>query len=210
MMQRLTVPAQPVLAALALLIGLLLSAAAAAREPVVDSNPIAEAVKRAVAYWRGTPCRGHVAVVPGADAEAPAAGANAPGGRGRKAAMWASWLTPIGVNKLSRSPAVFSDCVVHVNRSVWPSWQAEDRNFAAFCKEMLHEYGHFEGFPDAGAVRGTIQYERPDLAHVPICEHYRLVHGRRIYAGPSPARRSSGRRAPMSPPAGSRPMRRSS
>jgi hypothetical protein len=207
-MQRLTVSAQPALAALTLVIGLVLSAAAAARGPLADSNPIAEAVKRAVEYWGGTPCRGHVAVVSGGDSEAPAAGANAPGARGRNAAMWASWATPIGVDQLSRSPATFSACVVHVNRSVWPSRQAEDRNFAAFCKEMLHEYGHFEGFPDAGAVRNTIQYERPDLAHVPICEHYRLVYRGRIYAG-SPIQRSAGRRASAGPPAGSRPTKRS-
>ncbi len=206
MMQRLTISAQPALA-VALLIGLVLCAAAAAREPVADSNPIAQAVKRAVAYWGGTPCGGHVAVVSGADSEAPAAGANAPGASGRNAAMWASWATPIGANHLSTSPASFSHCVVHVNRGVWPSRQAENRNFPAFCKEMLHEYGHFEGFPDAGAVRGTIQYERPDLAHVPICEHYRLVYGGRIYAG-APTQRSSGRRASLGPPAGSRPTRR--
>jgi len=163
---------------------------AAARAPIVDSDPVTEAVVRAVAFWSGTPCGGAVTVTAGAGDEAPPAGVNAPSPGGPRAAMWATWMTPVGVNQFSAPPSSFTDCVVHINSSIWPDWQADDRQFAGFCKEMLHEYGHFEGFPDAGAAPGTIQYERPDLAHVPICERYRLVYGHTVYTPTRPARHS--------------------
>ena len=73
---------------------------------------------------------------------------------------------------------------MHINRGIWFSIRAEDSDFPAFCKEMLHEYGHFEGDSDVGAAPGTIEYERPDLARVPLCERYRLRYGFRLYSGP--------------------------
>ncbi len=183
-----------------LLIALALPAVAVGRAPIVDSDPVAEAVTRAVEYWRGTPCAGQVTVVSNPSSEAPPAGVNAPSPAGPRAAMWATWLTQAGVNEFYAAgqkipPAMFTDCVVHIDSSVWPSWQADDRDFAAFCKEMLHEYGHFEGFPDAGATVGTIEYERPDLARVPLCERYRLIYGHRVYEPPrSSPRKKTGRR----------------
>ncbi len=181
----------PRVAALSLLVALALPATAVARAPIVDSNPVAEAVARAVRYWGGTPCDGSVAVMASPSSEAPAAGMNAPSPAGDLAAMWSTWLTPDGANQFDAAgqpipPATFTECVVHINSSVWPSWRVDDGNFADFCKDMLHEYGHFEGYPDVGAVPNTIQYERPDLARVPLCERYRLVYGHRIY---EPARR---------------------
>jgi hypothetical protein len=76
---------------------------------------------------------------------------------------------------------------VHINRRTWPGWKAEDAGFASFCKQMLHEYGHFEGREDTGAAPGTIEYERPELAHVPACESFRLVYGHEVFVG-HPAR----------------------
>jgi hypothetical protein len=161
---------------------------------LIFSDPIAEAVGRAVEYWGGSPCGGTVSVVTGVNSEAPAAGQNAPGAPGHVAAMWATWVTPGGRNLFTEPAASFSECVVHVNRGIWPSTQAEDSNFQAFCKEMLHEYGHFEGHPDVGADPYTIEYERPDLARVPLCERYRLRYGQRLYAGRPAEQRLSVRR----------------
>ncbi|MGO9322665.1 MAG: hypothetical protein ACLQBY_17940 [Solirubrobacteraceae bacterium] len=180
-----------------LLIALALPAVAAARRPIVDSDPVAEAVARAVEYWHDTPCDGQVTVVSSPSSEAPVAGVNAPSPAGPLAAMWATWLTPAGANQFEAAgqaipPVEFTGCVVHINSSVWPSWQADDSEFAAFCKEMLHEYGHFDGHPDAGAMPDTIEYERPDLAHLPLCERYRLVYGHRVYE----PMRSSPRKTP--------------
>jgi hypothetical protein len=59
--------------------------------------------------------------------------------------------------------------------------RADDEEFSAFCKEMIHEHGHFEGHPDVGAVAGTIEYEQPVLAHVPMCESFRLIYGGELY-----------------------------
>jgi hypothetical protein len=187
-----------------LLIALAVPAATLAGASIVDSDPVAEAEGRAVEYWGGTPCGGQVTVVSGPSSDAPAAGANAPSPAGSKAAMWATWLTPAGANQFDDAtgqplpPSSFSDCVVHINSTVWPSWLADDSDFPAFCKEMLHEYGHFEGHPDTGAAPDTIEYERPDLAHVPLCERYSLVYGHTIYVprhhGEPPRRR----RAPAS------------
>lgn len=174
-------------ALLALSIVLALPAQAGAGGALVDSDPVGEAVARAVAYWGGTPCGGSVEVLAGTSAEAPRAGVNVPSPGGSHAAMWSTWNSPAGINEFTDSPATFSDCVVHINLGVWPSWQADDANFPAFCKEMLHEYGHLEGYPDAGALPDTIQYERPDLAHVPLCESYSLVYGHHVYR-PVPAR----------------------
>lgn len=169
-------------------------AASAAQREVFYSDPVAQAVGRAVEYWKGTPCGGTVGVVFGPDASAPQAGENAPGTRPGVAAMWAEWSTPAGRNLFTQPPATFTECVVHVNRSIWPTTQAEDAGFADFCKEMIHEYGHFEGFPDIGAKPGTIEYERPDLARVPSCERFRLSFGRRIYTGSPPRSRHRHRR----------------
>lgn len=161
--------------------GLALAVAAPAqahRRPAA-SNPVAEAVKRAVAYWHRVPCAGQVQVVAGPQSEAPVAGQNVPGLAGRAAAMWATWHAPTTV----APPGAYSQCVVHVNSTAWPDWRAEDAGFAAFCKEMVHEYGHFEGYADAGALPGTIEYERPDLARLPMCERFRLAYGHEVFTG---------------------------
>jgi hypothetical protein len=187
-------------ATFALLIVLALPAHAAARGALVDSDPVSEAVARAVAYWAGTPCGGSVLVVSGSSSEAPLAGVNVPSPGGPRAAMWSTWSSPAGANEFTAPSATFSDCVVHINLGVWPSWRADDADFPAFCKEMLHEYGHFEGHPDVGAPPDTIEYERPDLAHVPLCESYRLIYGHHVYR-PMPPRARARRRAHRHAPA---------
>lgn len=170
----------------AVLLVLSLRAAPAAHATLPTSDPVSEATARAVEFWGGTPCGGAVTVIPGPLEEAPVAGENDAEATSRlRAAMWSTWLTPAGTNQFV-SPTTFGDCVVHVNPAVWPTWQADDREFAAFCKEMIHEYGHFEGFPDVGAAPDTIQYEQPVLAHVPLCESYRLVYGPVLYAAGRP------------------------
>src|SRR5271166_1908303 len=183
------------LALLVLLLGAALATAAAAgraatrvSRSAMTSDPVAEAVVRAAEYWGQTPCGGQVSVIAGRTAESPPAGENVAGARSHVAAMWATWLTPEGPNLINEPLSSYTGCMVHVNQSVWPSWQADDSNFAAFCKEMVHEYGHFRGFPDIGAVRGTVEYESPDLAHVPVCESYRLRYGHIVYTAPPPRR----------------------
>ncbi len=153
------------------------------------SDPLGEAIGRAVEYWEGTPCAGTVGVVMAPASEAPEAGANAPGAPSRFAAMWATWSSPTGFNMFTSEPASFTECVVHINIGVWPTVQSEDALFPAFCKEILHEYGHFEGYPDYGQRPGTVEYERPDLAHVPLCESYVLHYGEKVYRGPPRRRR---------------------
>jgi hypothetical protein len=157
----------------------------------VDSDPVTEAVERAVEYWGSTPCGGQVAVVGGVRSEAPPAGANSDGAAGEVAAMWSTWSTPAGATLFTEPATTFTDCVVHVNLSVWPSWRADDRRFSEFCKSMVHEYGHFEGHPDVGAAPGTVEYERPFFARVPACERYRLVYGHTTYSSSSPHRAGS-------------------
>jgi hypothetical protein len=193
---------RPVRAALAaaLALGLPAAAGAAVKRRLYYSDPVAQAVGRAVEFWGGTPCGGTVGVAFGPDAAAPRAGENVPGARGGVAAMWAEWSTPAGRNQFAVPPAQFSECVVHINRAIWPTTQAEDAGFADFCKEMIHEYGHFEGYPDVGARPGTIQYEQPDLARVPLCERFRLRFGERVYTGPP----ASPHRARARPPRGRR------
>jgi hypothetical protein len=208
----LRLPRRPLAAVLAALLALILLPAASARQAVnaatrpqreagpIFSDPVAEAVGRAVEYWGGTPCGGTVDVVTAVNSEAPTAGQNAPGAPGHVAAMWATWLTPGGPNLFTEPASSFGECVVHVNRGIWPSTQAEDANFGAFCKEMLHEYGHFDGHPDVGAAAFTIEYERPDLAHVPLCERYRLYYGHRLYSRPAAkAEPHAGGRRSLSP-----------
>lgn len=158
-----------------------LPARAGARVPIVDSDPVTQAVARAIEYWGAAPCAGQVLIVSGAPAEAHAAGLNWHGRANEAAAMWATWDTPDGVNSFNALPASFTDCVVHLNGGVWPTWVADDRRFPVFCKQIVHEYGHLEGHPDVGAALGSVEYERPDLARVPACERYRLVYGHRTY-----------------------------
>ncbi len=187
-------PAARSLAFAAGLAGVLLSLAgpAAAQARGSYSDPLGEAVGRAVEYWEGTPCDGTVGVTMAPAAEAPPAGANAPGAPSPYAAMWATWTSPAGYNVFTSPAASFTECVVHINVGVWPTVQSEDAEFPAFCKEILHEYGHFEGYPDVGRQPGTVEYERPDLAHLPLCESYVLHYGEKVYRGP-PRRRSAHR-----------------
>jgi hypothetical protein len=174
------------LAAGALLLAASVAPLPAAHAADTDSDPVTEATARAVEFWGGAPCGGMITVLGGPAEEAPAAGENdGEAGPGVRAAMWATWSTPSGANEFV-SPTLLSDCVVHVNLAVWPSWRADDREFAAFCKDMLHEYGHFEGYPDVGAVRYTIEYEQPALARVPLCERYRLIYGHDLYTATRP------------------------
>jgi hypothetical protein len=147
------------------------------------SDPLAEAVARAVLYWQGTPCGGTVGVTRAPASEAPEAGANAPGAPSRFAAMWATWTSPTGLNMFTSPPSTYSECVIHINAGVWPTVESEDAWFPAFCKEILHEYGHFEGYPDVDQHPGTIEYERPDLARLPLCERYVLRFGEKVYRG---------------------------
>jgi hypothetical protein len=178
-----------VLAAGLAAMALTLAAPGAAQARGSYSDPLAEAVGRAVEYWEGTPCGGTVGVTMAPAAEAPRAGANAPGAPSPFAAMWATWTSPTGENMFTSPPASFTECVVHVNVGVWPTVQSEDALFPAFCKEILHEYGHFEGYPDVDQQPGTVEYERPDLAHVPLCESYVLHYGEKVYRGPPRHRR---------------------
>jgi hypothetical protein len=186
-------------ATLIAVLGLGAATPATARRPLVDSDPVAIAVARAVEYWHGTPCAGAVTLVSGVSVEAPLSGENVTHFPIRPAAMWASWLSTAGINSFLAPATSFTSCVLHVNREVWPDWLADDRDFAAFCKEILHEYGHFEGYPDVGALAGTIEYELPDPVRVPLCERYRLVYGHRTFIGrltaaSRPHRWSRGRR----------------
>lgn len=159
------------------------AAPASGRPRRVDSDPVAIAIARAVEYWHGTPCAGEVTIVSAAGAEAPPSGENVRHLPITPAAMWASWLTPGGINSFTAPAATFTSCVVHVNRTVWPDWLKDDQRFTSFCKEMLHEYGHFEGHPDIGAAFGTIEYELPVLERVPLCERFRLVYGNHTFIG---------------------------
>jgi hypothetical protein len=185
------------------LLGLLVTATfpagagAVAHARITDSDPVTEAVERAVEYWGATPCGAQVAIVSGMRSEAPSAGINSDGSPGEVAAMWSTWLTPAGANLFADPPASFSDCTVHINSSVWPNWRADDANFPEFCKEMGHEYGHLEGYPDAGAAPGTGEYEQPALARVRLCERYRLVYGHEIYTPRSVHRVARKRRRAM-------------
>ncbi len=106
---------------------------------------------------------------------------NSSGASGEVAAMWATWVTPPSRGGSSAAAAAFEHCTIHINLAVWPNRQVDDSDFPVFCKEMVHEWGHFEGRPDRGAKRGTVEYERPELARVPACERYRLIYGSTIY-----------------------------
>lgn len=178
-----------------LLIASLPAHAAGGSRPI-DSNPVAAAIERARAYaarqWNGVPCDGNVAVVSGPAAEAPPSGINAGEPVAKPAAMWATWLTPAGINDFAELPSSYTQCVVHINATVWPQWLTADRDFPAFCKELIHEFGHLEGFPDTGQLPGTVYYERPDLATVPICESYRLVYGHHVFRGHGRRARGTG------------------
>jgi hypothetical protein len=56
---------------------------------------------------------------------------NALGAPGKVAAMWAAWLRPGGVNLFTAPATSFTDCVVHINGSLWPNWLTDDYDFAA-------------------------------------------------------------------------------
>lgn len=135
-------------------------AAAHAQRPT--TNPVALATTIAERYWHNVPCHGAVPIV-GAD----------------PVVVGASMWTYI-VSTPAEETALPS-CPIYVNRQVWPNWFVDDVNFEQFCKDMVHEYGHLEGYPDEGAKPGTVESESPELATVPVCERYRIVYGRHVF-----------------------------
>lgn len=147
---------------LAVLTALLAAAPAGARTRIVDTNPVAVALKRAYAYWGNTPCHGAITVLVAAPIET-------------DASMWTTMVaTPLEETQLLT-------CPIYVSSNLWPNWYLDDFNFELFCKAIIHEVGHFEGHPDAGAKLGTIESSSPEFAKVPLCEHYRLVYGHHTF-----------------------------
>lgn len=163
---------------LALLILLLLPASAQAHDhrPEPDTNPLIEAVERAETYWGNAPCNGNIRVMSGPEAP-PRVQMDDPLPGSYPAWEWVNFDSPRGEDALSAPPSTYTDCVVHLNPEWWPDWLADDRAFDIFCQLMVHEIGHLEGYPDAGAMPGTIQYINPLSAPlVPECQSYRLVY----------------------------------
>jgi hypothetical protein len=126
------------------------------------TNPMALALHLGEAYWKNVPCHGALPVI-AAEPVVPSA------------SMWTYVLaTPA-------EETTMASCPIYVSEQSWPNWYVDDLNFEAFCKTMIHEMGHLEGYSDEGAVLGTIQYEAPNLAKVPLCEHYRLYYGHHMF-----------------------------
>jgi hypothetical protein len=158
------------LAVLTMAASMLAPAAAPARDAPKDSNPVVEATARAQAYWHTVPC-GQVPIV---------AAPEIPAGAPADVAMWTNLVSAF------ESPP---SCPIYVNAKMWPSWRIDDEHFELFCKLMVHEYGHLEGYADANATPGTVEYIDPAQAVVPLCEQFRLVYfeaGRtRVFASAS-------------------------
>jgi hypothetical protein len=142
-------------------LALLVPARVRAEAPPPTSDPVLEATQRAAEHWDGAPCR-QVPTVSTTDV---------PAGSPPFAAMW---------TYVVEGPPPAS-CPIYINARVWTSWRTEDENFEAFCKLMVHEYGHLRGYPDQGARPGTVEYQDPTPARVPECERFRLYYGRWEY-----------------------------
>jgi hypothetical protein len=133
--------------------------------PVIDSDPVTEALQRAADYWGGAPCHGALTVTLAEPVEP-------------DASMW----TPVVATPAEEGAMV--TCPIYLSRQLWPNWYVDDLNFEVFCKTLVHEVGHYEGHADEGAAPGTVEYEFPEWATVPQCERYRLVYGHRVFTPP--------------------------
>lgn len=135
------------------------------------SDPVQEAVNRAEQYWGNIPCAGRVDVAMGQRSEVTFVDPE------HEVAAWATFTGAAGPNSVAASPSTYRDCIVRLNPNIWADRETEDDNFEALCQLMTHELGHFEGYADAGAKPGTIQYVFPDTAPlVTTCQHYDLVY----------------------------------
>lgn len=132
-----------------------------------DTDTFALAETRAAQYWGVQPCGGTYRLEVG--------GTYTLGPLGIPPAMWVSFDTPSGHLDWAATPTTYFNCVVHVNPSD-PVANAEWRvnNFAETCQLMVHEFGHFMGFPDNNEP-GTLMYEDPIMAPlVQTCQHYEI------------------------------------
>lgn len=140
----------------------------ALQDPTTD--PVTLALERAEAYWKSSPCGGAVAVAGEPATAFPLALENGIVAR-------ASFNTPGGADMLSEPPATYTDCVVHYDLKVWPSWRPIDASFPAFCQVMTHELGHFEGIGDPGTPGTVTQTEALRAPIVAPCRHAVLWYG---------------------------------
>lgn len=137
---------------------LALPAAASAQQP---TDPVTLAVARAKAYWHtASPCAEPVRVALGEPEPSHAAGG--------VTVMWSTFTrgTPD------------SDCVVHLNPKLWPSWREIDLSFGEFCQTMAYEFGHFLGHRDEGEYPGEAFLLGPQ---VPECRTWQLYYGPLVY-----------------------------
>jgi len=133
------------------------------------TNPITVAVERAEQYWGHKPCGGEVTVTTEAFSAQE---------RAEELSAYVSFQTPSGLDDLAADPASYSQCVVHLSRAEFPSWEEDDEDFPELCQLMTHELGHFEGYSDVGAVEGTIQSRNlNDVPIVPQCRKSKLWYG---------------------------------
>ena len=127
------------------------------------------AVHRAEDYWHLIACNGKWSIV-----DEPLE-SGLPG----DVRMWTTFVVP------AEPWEIPTQCVIHINRAVWASWEDEDYTFPEFCQFMVHEYGHLLGHEDEGARPHTVEFVEPMTAPiVPECEHFRIRFGHHIITPP--------------------------
>jgi hypothetical protein len=144
----------------ALILALLAWAAKEAAAYPATTNPVTVAVERAEAYWDVVPCDGQVQVAMGEPEPHHAVEGTT--------VMWATFY--------QGDPD--TDCTVHLNPRLWPTWQTDDASFGEFCQAMVYEFGHFLGHRDEGEHPGEAFLLGPA---VPQCRHWSLRYGRTIF-----------------------------
>jgi hypothetical protein len=84
---------------------------------------------------------------------------------------WVSFLTPQGPLDFAAPPQTYSECVVNISRSRWPTRAAAAAEAVVFCQMMVHEFGHLEGYSDSLSYSPTdVRYPILTAANVPdVC-----------------------------------------
>lgn len=132
-------------------------------------NPLALAQRAAEQFWGNAPCAGRITVQWQQDSP-PAAIA------GTEVEAWVNFQTPGGALDFAAPPSSYSQCTVYVSQIVWPSYASTVQAYPQFCQMMVHEYGHFEGYPDSTTAYPPSDIRYPVLteANLPVVCRYEL------------------------------------
>jgi hypothetical protein len=133
-----------------------------------EANPVALAEQAAENYWGNTPCAGQITIAWQQSTPAPAQ-------PGTEVEAWVTFQTPDGPLDFGAAPATYTQCIVYISTTTWPTYASTVQAYPQFCQMMVHEFGHFRGYADSMSYQPSdIRYPLLTDANLPAVCMYDL------------------------------------